>query len=552
MHSIFCRYTSALMNLSSMNVGLFNDKRYGYFTALLLLLLAVITIKFRNPVPYDETRYLAVAWEMWRDQQFLIPHLNGEIYADKPPLLFWLININWYLAGVNEWFPRAIPFIFSGINIFLTGYIASILWPEQPQIRRLAPLVLFAMPVWFFYSTPLLFDMLQVCFVLISITGLLKFHHKFYGTILFGVATGLGFLLKGPVIFLYVLPLAILLPFWNTQYIYGYGRLTIQILAALLLSLCIILMWIVPVIYTIGFEKLTSLFWHQTADRIVNATSHSRPLWWYLYFLPLILFPWFYKKESLKLFRIRKSHITPPLLLCLLWLFVPFVLFSLIDAKQLHYLLPLLPALSLLFSCSLANNQDGITNGNNVMLGILYTFIGTGVLIYTLLASSNNKSWVLNVPVFWTFITLISGFILLFFRKMILKFPVFLPATLTICVMFSIYTCVLLAPRPFTNLKPFSQKLATLQSQNIPLGNIGTHREQFEFMGRLKTSIDKVDSRNVKEWARMHPDGFLIAKIKESELKHKEIEYYYSQPYRFTHVLLLISSKDVIDNNYKL
>ena len=44
-------------------------------------------------MPVDETRYLAVAWDMWREGNFLVPHLNGEPYSHKPPLLFWLIHL---------------------------------------------------------------------------------------------------------------------------------------------------------------------------------------------------------------------------------------------------------------------------------------------------------------------------------------------------------------------------------------------------------------------------------------------------------------------------
>ena len=38
----------------------------------------------------DEPRYLQVAWEMSQAGSYLIPIMNGEIYAEKPPLYFWL------------------------------------------------------------------------------------------------------------------------------------------------------------------------------------------------------------------------------------------------------------------------------------------------------------------------------------------------------------------------------------------------------------------------------------------------------------------------------
>src|SRR6218665_1598985 len=51
--------------------------------------LGLLALCVRGPLPVDETRYLAVAWEMWDRGSFLLPLLNGEPYAHKPPLLFW-------------------------------------------------------------------------------------------------------------------------------------------------------------------------------------------------------------------------------------------------------------------------------------------------------------------------------------------------------------------------------------------------------------------------------------------------------------------------------
>ncbi len=45
-------------------------------------------IVFRPVLPVDETRYLAVAWEMWFRDDFIVPYLNGEPYHHKPPCFF--------------------------------------------------------------------------------------------------------------------------------------------------------------------------------------------------------------------------------------------------------------------------------------------------------------------------------------------------------------------------------------------------------------------------------------------------------------------------------
>ncbi|HBT43825.1 MAG TPA: glycosyltransferase, partial [Rhodospirillaceae bacterium] len=50
-------------------------------TAGLWGLLIAVTLTARPLLPVDETRYLAVAWEMWQRGDFLVPYLNGEPYS---------------------------------------------------------------------------------------------------------------------------------------------------------------------------------------------------------------------------------------------------------------------------------------------------------------------------------------------------------------------------------------------------------------------------------------------------------------------------------------
>ncbi|HHB76580.1 MAG TPA: glycosyltransferase, partial [Desulfobulbus sp.] len=59
---------------------------YGWIP--LWLVLVITALLCRPPLPIDETRYLSVAWEMWQNHQFLVPHINGLPYSHKPPLLF--------------------------------------------------------------------------------------------------------------------------------------------------------------------------------------------------------------------------------------------------------------------------------------------------------------------------------------------------------------------------------------------------------------------------------------------------------------------------------
>jgi len=92
-------------------IKLIGDGYALLWTGLWLVLMAT-ALKFRPLLPVDETRYLAVAWEMWRDGNFIVPHLNGMTYSHKPPLLFWLMHLGWSIFGVNDWWPRLVAPLF--------------------------------------------------------------------------------------------------------------------------------------------------------------------------------------------------------------------------------------------------------------------------------------------------------------------------------------------------------------------------------------------------------------------------------------------------------
>src|ERR1700733_13781797 len=103
----------ASMDLRTLWTAALSDRRWVW----LLLILPVAL--FLPALPIDETRYLAVAWEMRAHGDFLVPHLNGVTYSEKPPLLFWLINLGWFVLGLHAWAVRLGVLAASFISLFL-------------------------------------------------------------------------------------------------------------------------------------------------------------------------------------------------------------------------------------------------------------------------------------------------------------------------------------------------------------------------------------------------------------------------------------------------
>ena len=114
----------------------------------------LVASSFARPLlPIDETRYIGVAWEMWVRGDFLVPHLNGEPYHHKPPLLFWLMHAGWALFGVNEWWPRLISPLFAAATLPLVVAIGARLWPGQPAVARMAPFMLLSAGLYTCYAS---------------------------------------------------------------------------------------------------------------------------------------------------------------------------------------------------------------------------------------------------------------------------------------------------------------------------------------------------------------------------------------------------------------
>ena len=60
---------------------------------LLLLVPVVCACSARDLWAPDEPRYGQVAREMQQRADWLVPHANGEPYAEKPPVYWWSVQI---------------------------------------------------------------------------------------------------------------------------------------------------------------------------------------------------------------------------------------------------------------------------------------------------------------------------------------------------------------------------------------------------------------------------------------------------------------------------
>ncbi|MDI1276743.1 glycosyltransferase family 39 protein [Methylobacter sp.] len=490
---------------------------------LLWGVLTTVSLTIRPLFPVDETRYAAVAWEMWLRNDFLVPYLNGEIYSHKPPLLFWLMQLSWWLTGVNNWSLRLISPLFSLATLFLSGAVAGILWPERKRVETLTPLILLGLFFWAIYSTLTMFDMMLAFFALLGIYSLLKLVDlglslKYWA--LLGIAIGGGVLSKGPVILLHILPVALLAPWWLKTAYFRWKHWYFGLIAAILAGAVIALCWAIPAGIAGGETYRKAIFLGQTSGRLVESFAHQLPWWWYLEILPLLLLPWLLWKPLWAGLR-KLTYQDSGIRFCLAWAIPVFIAFSLISGKRIHYLLPLVPVMALI----LARAVDEITESerweraHSVAMAV-FGLLGAVLMLLPRLNDAYHWRAELSLisPV-WGSLLVMSAVILGITKAKSAQDSVLYICIASVIALITVCGGFFEAKSDRYDTRPAAQAIAALMAENRDIAFYGNkYHGQYHFAGRLKQAITVVAYiDDLYDWAKQHQSGYIIVTYKDSE-----------------------------------
>jgi 4-amino-4-deoxy-L-arabinose transferase-like glycosyltransferase len=73
----------------------------------------------------NEGLYAQIAREMLLSGDYIIPTLNGGIYIEKPPLLYWLIALSFKIFGVHEFSARLVPALAGMLTVWTVYFLGS-------------------------------------------------------------------------------------------------------------------------------------------------------------------------------------------------------------------------------------------------------------------------------------------------------------------------------------------------------------------------------------------------------------------------------------------
>jgi 4-amino-4-deoxy-L-arabinose transferase-like glycosyltransferase len=323
---------------------------------LLLILLLAAVLFFSNIWGYDlwapdEPRFAEIAREMIEGKNWILPHDNGWIYTDKPPLFFWLVSLFSIMLGGVSSFSARIPSVLAGIGtIYLTYMIA--LRSLGRKTAFLSCLVLATSYLFFEKARTAQTDMLLTFLIVLSFYLFYlaqgeRLLRKRY-LVLFYLILALATLTKGPVGFL--IPLGVVL-----LYLASIGEIKkakeLFPWRGIFLFLFIVVGWIVTAtIVGKGEYNIWATLQHHVVNRFAEGLHHHRPFYYFLRTLPLDFLPWtlFFPSAFALSFKRLRSVERKEVGFLLCWFFFVLVFFSFSQEKRNLYLLPLFPAASIM------------------------------------------------------------------------------------------------------------------------------------------------------------------------------------------------------------
>jgi 4-amino-4-deoxy-L-arabinose transferase-like glycosyltransferase len=301
----------------------------------------------------DEPRYAQVAREMLARHDWITPTLGGKPWLEKPVLYYWQAMLVYSAFGVSDWAAR-LPSAIDATMMVIAIYL--FLRRFRPELRLDGALMTASAAGIVGFARAASMDMALAASFTIALLAWFGWHETSEKKYLAGCYAflGIGMLAKGPVG--PVLAALIVILFVAAQREWALLKRTLW-LPGILIFCAVALPWYVAVqLRTPEFFRVFILE-NNLARFGTNLYRHSQPFWYYLPVAILELIPWIvliivaffeivraWRSERRELARSEDSLSV----FVVIWLLVPIVFFSISQSKLPGYILPALPAGTLL------------------------------------------------------------------------------------------------------------------------------------------------------------------------------------------------------------
>jgi len=310
----------------------------------------------------DEPYFAEGAREMVADGEWWVPHVNGIITTDKPPLFFWTIALFSLPGGeVTPWTARLPSVLAALATLLLVLRLGRRIGGER--VAWLAILVLATALMFWEKARWVQIDALLCCLIWIALSAFEAWRAGDWdgrrAGLLFWFAAALAVLAKGPVGFL--LPLGIALAVLAVDRRIGDWKRFAPLTGPLLFAV-VIGAWMAAATLGSGGEySVWGALEEHFIDRGIHGMHHAQPPWYYAQVLPTHFLPWSGLLPGALWLSWRRRDGGDRLLLTAAVFVVVF--FSISTEKRDLYILPAFPALALLVARFLDALVDAARGG---------------------------------------------------------------------------------------------------------------------------------------------------------------------------------------------
>ena len=332
-------------------------------------------------------------------------HINGLVYLDKAPAIYWLVAISYKIFGVHDWSAR-IPVALSAIALCLVTAAFGV-WAFGRRAGMLAGLCMSTCVGLWLFTRVLLPDALLTATIALALWAFLRAldedepHPRFWSIVL-AVCLGVGFLVKSVIGPAFPVATGVIYLLLTGQFFSARTWKRLHLFTGALIALVIAAPWHILAtlrnppyfVYTLqsvpgqyhGF--LWNYFINEQVLRFLNRRYprdyNTVPRLWFWLLHLVWLFPWsVYLPAIAKLtFKpVDRAGRTRLLAICCIGFILVFFTFS---TTQEYYSMPCYPALALLLGSAIAAGGDWIRRGTRALavVSALAALVIAAILIH--------------------------------------------------------------------------------------------------------------------------------------------------------------------------
>jgi 4-amino-4-deoxy-L-arabinose transferase-like glycosyltransferase len=434
----------------------------------------------------DEPRYAQVAREMLARHDWITPTLGGKPWLEKPPLYYWQAILAYSIFGVSDWAAR-LPSAIDATLMVVVTYL--FLKRFRPGFQLDGALMTASAAGIVGFARAASTDMpLAAMFTIVMLAWYAWYESGSRGYLaIFYCFLALGTLAKGPLAPLLAAIVIVIFAVVKSDYSLLWRTLWIP---GVLLFCAVALPWYVAVQMKNPEFFRIFILQHNLARFGTNLYRHKEPFWYYIPVVLLGLVPWtvFVAASLVETIRVwwaeRREMLASDDALnafLVIWILVPALFFSLSQSKLPGYIVPALPAGTLLLS-EYVRRRTADSDRPSFYLIVLHSIVAVSPIVPALMVQyivlQHRIPWGRAAAISFGFAATLAIGIACTLRSRLalgtLRFVTLVPVVLAIAAILRLGSAALDST---LSVRPLANEISHLENKPLPLAVAGVSRE---------------------------------------------------------------------------